>query len=75
HLEHQPAHNLADHAFYTFWYVIPTLPMFLVFPKLLSWLGFWPALGACVVLTVACFGLTVLAAGAFGVNLIPSNDT
>ena len=27
--------KLADHAFYTFWYVVPTLPMFLVIPFLL----------------------------------------
>ena len=74
HLEHQPARKLTDHAFYTFWYVIPTLPMFLVFPKLMNRMGFWPTLGVCVVLTAACFGLTVLTAGLFGVNLIPSND-
>ena len=26
--------KLSDHAFYTFWYVVPTLPMFLVMPLL-----------------------------------------
>jgi F0F1-type ATP synthase assembly protein I len=57
HVEQQPAQKLANHAWYTFWYVIPTLPMFLAFPVLLPRLGFWPALLACVAITVACFGL------------------
>ncbi|RYZ81433.1 MAG: DUF3147 family protein, partial [Moraxellaceae bacterium] len=32
YLEHQPFSKIANHAWYTFWYVVPTLPMFLVFP-------------------------------------------
>ena len=70
HVESQPEEKLANHAWYTFWYVIPTLPMFLAFPWLLPRLGFWLALGACVVLTVACFGLFVLLLRRFGVALI-----
>lgn len=71
HVESQPEQKLANHAWYTFWYVIPTLPMFLVFPFLLPRMGFWPALGVCVVLTAACFGLFALLLRNFGVNLIP----
>ncbi len=26
HIEHQPGQKIANHAWYTFWYVIPTLP-------------------------------------------------
>jgi hypothetical protein len=37
YFERQPEEKLANHAFYTFWYVIPTLPMFLVFPP--CWCG------------------------------------
>lgn len=70
YIEKQPEAKLANHAWYTFWYVIPTLPMFLVFPALLSRLGFWPALAACVLLTVACFGLFALAIRRFGIELI-----
>lgn len=44
HVEKQPAIKVANHAWYTFWYVVPTLPMFLVFPALLARWGFWPAL-------------------------------
>lgn len=35
HVEKQPVDKIANHAWYTFWYVVPTLPMFLVFPVLL----------------------------------------
>ena len=31
-IENQPEDKIANHASYTFWYVIPTLPMFLLFP-------------------------------------------
>lgn len=54
-LEQQPVEKIANHARYTFWYVLPTLPMFLVFPWLLARWGFWPALGCSLVLTVALF--------------------
>ena len=36
----QSVAKIANHAYYTFWYVIPTLPMFLLFPYLLPKLGF-----------------------------------
>ena len=70
HVESQPEQKLANHAWYTFWYVIPTLPMFLVFPVLLPRWGFWPALAACVALTIACFGLFALAVRRFGIELL-----
>ena len=31
-----PIEKIANHARYTFWYVIPTLPMFMLFPWLLQ---------------------------------------
>ena len=47
----------------TFWFVLPTLPMFLVLPALLrSDLSFWSALAASCLLTV---GLYFLAAWLF----------
>jgi hypothetical protein len=70
HLEQQPAEKLANHAAYTFWYVIPTLPMFLLFPWLLPRVGFWWAIAASVVLTATCFGLFALALRRFGVDLL-----
>jgi hypothetical protein len=70
YVEHQPQEKLANHAAYTFWYVVPTLPMFLAFPYLLPRLGFWWALAACVVLTTVCFGSVALGVRRFGVELL-----
>ena len=70
YVEKQPMEKIANHAWYTFWYVIPTLPMFLVFPALLSRLGFWPTLGVCVVMTTLLFGLFALVMRRFGIELL-----
>ena len=70
YVEHQPQQKIASHAWYTFWYVVPTLPMFLVFPALLPRLGFWLTLLACAVITVACFGLFALAVRRLGIELL-----
>lgn len=71
HVERQPVQRIADHAWYTFWYVVPTLPMFLAFPAMLARWGFWPALGGGVLLTVASFAVFALAVRPFGVHLLP----
>jgi F0F1-type ATP synthase assembly protein I len=72
HLEKQGTEKLASHAFYTFWYVIPTLPMFLLLPWLLhKGTGFWWALLWSALLTFVCFIATALVAKKFGVDLIP----
>jgi F0F1-type ATP synthase assembly protein I len=70
HLEQQPTEKIANHAWYTFWYVIPTLPMFLAFPVLLARIGFWPSLLACIVLTLVGFGLFALTVRRFGIELL-----
>lgn len=70
YVERQPQERIANHAWYTFWYVIPTLPMFLAFPVLLPRIGFWPTLLACVVITVACFGAFATVVRRFGVELL-----
>jgi F0F1-type ATP synthase assembly protein I len=70
HVENQPQEKIANHARYTFWYVVPTLPMFLVFPMLLAKLGFWWALLACVAIAVACFAAFALVVRQFGVELL-----
>jgi hypothetical protein len=69
YVENQPQDKIANHAWYTFWYVVPTLPMFLAFPVLLPRIGFWPSLLACVIIIVVCFGLFALAVRRFGVEL------
>ena len=69
-VENQPEEKIANHAYYTFWYVIPTLPMFLLFPYLLPKIGFWMTMNACVVVTVICFGLFTLLMKSVGINLL-----
>ena len=70
YVENQPQQKIANQAWYTFWYVLPTLPMFLVFPWLLPRLGFWPTLLACVLITVVIFGLFALLLRKFGIELL-----
>jgi len=70
HVEQQPEQKIANHARYAFWYVVPTLPMFLAFPALLPRLGFWPALLVCVLITLACFGAFALTVRRFGIELL-----
>ncbi len=69
-VEAQPASKIANHAYYTFWYVIPTLPMFLVFPNLLPRFGFWPALGLSALLTVIIFFIYAFLLKYFDIHLI-----
>lgn len=70
HVEKQPASKITNHAWYTFWYVVPTLPMFLMFPRLFTRFGFWPALALSAIITVACFGVFALAVKPFGIKLL-----
>jgi len=61
---------IGRHAWGTFWFVLPTLPMFLLLPWLITKLGgFWPALIAGILLTVILYFITMRALKAAGVNL------
>ena len=71
YVEKQPQAKISNHAWYTFWYVVPTLPMFLAFPLLLPRLGFWLTLLTCVAITVICFGLFAILLRPFGIDLLP----
>lgn len=70
YVENQPQEKIANHAWYTFWYVVPTLPMFLAFPLLLARIGFWPTLLVCIAITIACFGVFALVLRRFGIDLL-----
>ncbi len=64
------AERLAAHAEATFWYVLPSLPMFLLLPWLLrSGFGFWISLFAGIVMTVLLYGLMMWIAPRFGIRL------
>lgn len=71
-LWHDTGDNLrvATHAQATFWYVLPSLPMFLLLPALLrAGVGFWPSLLAGCALTIVLYALTVMIAAKFGLRL------
>lgn len=62
--------NMARHAEATFYYVIPSLPMFLLIPMLLRrGVGFGPALIVGCVLTILLYLLTVAIAARMGIRL------
>jgi hypothetical protein len=54
----------------TFWFVLPTLPLFLVLPVLLrGGMGFWAALGLSCLMTMLLYAAMVWALGRFGISL------
>lgn len=62
--------RLASHAEATFWFVLPSLPMFLLIPLLLrQGLSFWAALALGCVLTMALYGAMTLIGPRFGLKL------
>lgn len=64
------AENMAAHAGATFWYVIPSLPMFLLIPApLRSGLPFWLALTLGCILTIVLYLAMTLLAPRFGLRL------
>ncbi|MCK0152472.1 DUF3147 family protein [Alcanivorax sp. S6407] len=69
YLDNQPQDKIANHAWYSFWYVIPTLPMFALFPMMISRWGFWLAMGTAIILTIFCFVGFALIVRSFGVSL------
>ena len=70
HVENQATEKLSRHMSYTFWYVLPTLPMFLLFPWLLGKFGFWAALLMWLVAAIAVFLIYAVTLKKFGVDLL-----
>jgi hypothetical protein len=70
YVETKDAELIGRHAFGTFWFVLPTLPMFLLMPWLIKKLGgFWPALTFGIILTVALYAITMRLLKAANINL------
>ena len=64
------AENMAVHSQATFWYVLPSLPMFLAIPVMLrSGWNFWIALAAGCALTVALYLLMMTVGPRFGLRV------
>ncbi|WP_411826741.1 DUF3147 family protein [Luteolibacter sp. AS25] len=68
----QSSQRIAGHAEGTFWFVLPTLPMFLILPWMMrnGW-SFWSSLLANCLLTTAFFWITVVLLRKFGIDLMP----
>ncbi len=64
------AANMAHHSEATFWFVLPSLPMFLLIPALLrQGIGFWTALIAGCALTITLYSLMLWLGPRFGLRL------
>jgi hypothetical protein len=71
YVEGQPTEKIANHARYTFWYVLTTLPLFLVFPVLINRFGFKTALSAGSFLSIVSFLFLANILRQFNVHLMP----
>ena len=68
--ENQSTEKIANHSYYTFWYVLPTLPMFLLFPWIIKYCSFWPAIVLSIGFTVVLFLVYVPVLKKFGIDLL-----
>jgi hypothetical protein len=64
------AQNMAAHAQATFWFVLPSLPMFLLIPAMLrAGISFWLSLLAGCALTIALYLVMTWVGPRFGLRL------
>lgn len=62
--------KIASHAFGTFWYVIPSLPMFLTLPYMLKkGFSFSLSMSAGIILTIVLYILMTKGLARFGINI------
>ena len=70
YFEKQGSEKIAAHALYTFWFVLPTLPMFLVMPWMLrQGIGYGWSLLAGVFVTLVCFAIAAWVGKSFNIHL------
>lgn len=69
-VEKQSVEKISNHAYYTFWYVVPTLPMFLAFPYLMTKFNFWVSLLIFIVGTILIFWIYAIIMKKFGIELL-----
>jgi hypothetical protein len=62
--------RIAAHAEATFWFVLPSLPMFLAFPAMLRHgVDFWLALAVSCILTIALYLVTIWLLPRIGISV------
>jgi hypothetical protein len=67
HVEGQKIEEISQYSVATFWLVVPTLPMFLIFPALAkTGMEFWPAFLISIASMLVLYGLLVVVLRATG---------
>ena len=62
--------KLASHSTGVFWFVLPSLPMFLIFPALLrKGITFWPSILICCLVTMVLYTIMAMILKRFGLEL------
>ena len=68
--ETKDSERLATHAYSTFWFVLPSLPMFLVLPALIRYgTGFYTALSIACALTIGLYIIMIWILGRYGITI------
>ena len=70
YVEGQPNAKIANLVRYTFWYVLPALPLFLIFPLVINRIGFWGGLFASSIVSIICFFILTLILRRFNIHLL-----
>lgn len=61
---------ISQHSISVFWFVLPTLPFFLILPWMLKHLPFAAAIAISTAFMLACYAGTMWALGQFGIEVI-----
>ncbi len=70
HFEGQSDQKISNHMSYNLFFVIPTLPMFFLFPFVISRFGFWGAFIVSVIITSLCVYLFNLISQHYGYRIL-----
>lgn len=70
YVEKQSNDKIMNHAYYTFWYVLGTLPFFIIFPFLLARYGFFPAFLVSIIVTLIIFCIYAFVLARFDIELL-----
>ena len=70
YLGNEPIEKIANHSYYTFWYVLPTLPIFLILSYLLSHqYSFFISLIISLLIGIICFCILIYIGKLLGIDL------
>ena len=69
YFEDSSVSKLSNHMIFTLIYLVPTVPMFLVFPFCINKFGFWITILICIVLTLFATLLVHLLSKSFNISL------